>query len=99
MNMLSSDPDTVSSFMKQLTSGLYSAIDTKMKSVKGLSSSYTIYNDIEMAREYSDYTDTISKWEDKLTDLEDSYYKKFAAMESALASLQSQSSSLSSLLS
>ena len=99
MNMLSSDPDTVSSFMKQLTSGLYSAIDTKMKSVKGLSSSYTIYNDIEMAREYSDYTDTISKWEDKLTDLEDSYYKKFAAMDSALASLQSQSSSLSSLLS
>lgn len=99
MNMLSSDPDTVSSFMKQLTSGLYSAIDTKMKSVKGMSSSYTIYNDIEMAREYSDYTDTISKWEDKLTDLEDSYYKKFAAMESALASLQSQSSSLSSLLS
>lgn len=99
MNMLSSDPDTVSSFMKQLTSGLYSAIGTKMKSVKGLSSSYTIYNDIEMAREYSDYTDTISKWEDKLTDLEDSYYKKFAAMESALASLQSQSSSLSSLLS
>lgn len=99
LNMLSSDPDTVSSFMKQLTSVLYSAIDTKMKSVKGLSSSYTIYNDIEMAREYSDYTDTISKWEDKLTDLEDSYYKKFAAMESALASLQSQSSSLSSLLS
>ena len=99
LNMLSSYPDTVSSFMKQLTSGLYSAIDTKMKSVKGLSSSYTIYNDIEMAREYSDYTDTISKWEDKLTDLEDSYYKKFAAMESALASLQSQSSSMSSLLS
>lgn len=99
MNMLNSDPDTVSGFMKQLVSGLYSAIDTKMKSVTGLSSSYTIYNDIEMAKEYSDYTDTISKWEDKLTDLEDYYYKKFAAMESALATLQSQSSSLSSLLS
>lgn len=99
MNMLNSDPDTVSGFMKQLVSGLYSAIDTKMKSVTGLSSSYTIYNDIEMAKEYSDYTDTISKWEDKLTDLEDYYYKKFAAMESALATLQGQSSSLSSLLS
>lgn len=99
MNMLNSDPDTVSGFMKQVVSGLYSAIDTKMKSVTGLSSSYTIYNDIEMAKEYSDYTDTISKWEDKLTDLEDYYYKKFAAMESALATLQSQSSSLSSLLS
>lgn len=99
MSMLNSDPDTVVGFMKQLISGVYSAIDTKMKSVKGLSSAYTIYNDIEMAREYSDYTDTIAKWEEKLTDLEDSYYSKFAAMESALATLNSQSSALGSLLS
>lgn len=99
MNMLNSDPDTVVGFMKQAVSDLYSAIDGKMKSVKGLSSAYTIYNDIEMAQEYSDYTDTIKKWEDKVSDMEDSYYKKFAAMESALASLQSQSSSLTSLLS
>ena len=99
MNLLNSDPDTVVGFMKQKISDLYSAIDDKMKSVKGLSSAYTIYNDIEMAQEYSDYTDTIKKWEDKVSDMEDSYYKKFAAMESALASLQSQSSSLTSMLS
>lgn len=99
MNMLNSDPDTVTGFMKQMVSDLYSAIDGKMKSVKGLSSAYTIYNDIEMAQEYSDYTETIKKWEEKVEDMEDSYYKKFAAMESALASLQSQSSSLTSLLS
>lgn len=99
MNLLNTDPDTVAGFMKQITGDLYTALDNKMKSTKGLNSAYTIYNDKEMAREYSDYTDTISKWEDKLTDLEDYYYKKFAAMESALASLQSQSSSLSSLLS
>lgn len=99
MNMLNSDPDTVTGFMKQMASDLYSAIDGKMKSVKGLSSAYTIYNDIEMAQEYSDYTETIKKWEEKVEDMEDSYYKKFAAMESALASLQSQSSSLTSLLS
>ena len=99
MNMLNSDSDTVTAFMKQITGDLYTALDNKMKSTKDLNSAYTIYNDKEMAREYSDYTDTISKWEDKLTDLEDYYYKKFAAMESALASLQSQSSSLSSLLS
>lgn len=99
MNMLNTDPDTVTAFMKQITGDLYTALDNKMKSTKDLNSAYTIYNDKEMAREYSDYTDTISKWEDKLTDLEDYYYKKFAAMESALASLQSQSSSLTSLLS
>lgn len=99
MHMLNTDPDAVMGFMKQLTSDLYSAIDSKMKSVKGLSSAYTIYNDIEMAQEYSDYTDTIKKWEEKVEDMEESYYKKFSAMESALTKLQSQSSSLTSLLS
>ena len=99
MNMLNSDPDIVTAYMKQIMGDLYTALDNKMKSTKDMNSAYTIYNDKEMAREYSDYTDTISKWEDKLTELEDSYYKKFAAMESALATLQSQSSSLSSLLS
>ena len=57
-----------------------------------------MYNDKEMAREYSDYTDTIKKWEEKLQNIEDSYYKKFAAMESALATLQAQQSNLASLL-
>ena len=56
-----------------------------------------LYNDKEMAREYSDYTKTINKWEEKLEKMEDSYYKKFAAMESALATLQSQQSYLASL--
>jgi len=37
------------------------------------------------------------KWEEKLKDIEESYYKKFAAMESALAKLQSQQSSLANL--
>ena len=35
---------------------------------------------------------------EKLTNIEDSYYKKFAAMESALSKLQSQTSQLSGLL-
>ena len=59
---------------------------------------YVVYNDKEMAREYSDYTTTINKWEQKLQDIEDSYYKKFAAMESALAQLQAQQSNLASML-
>ena len=63
-----------------------------------ISSFNVVYNDKEMAKEYSDYTETISKWEQKLEDMEDSYYKKFSAMESALAKLQSQQSSLASML-
>jgi flagellar hook-associated protein 2 len=84
--------------MKQLTSGLYTSLGNKMKSTT-LSSAYTIYNDKEMNSQYSEYSTTISKWEDKLADKEDYYYDKFAQMESALTKLQSQSSSVTGLFS
>lgn len=97
MAALAEDPDTVMSFFQQLTSKVYDKINAKMRSTT-MSSFNVVYNDKEMAREYSDYTKTISKWEEKLQDIEDSYYKKFAAMESALAQLQAQQSSLAGLL-
>ena len=96
MEALTKDPDTVVEFMKKLTTGLYDTINKKMSS-STLSSFNVVYNDKEMAREYSDYTKTISKWEEKLQKIEDSYYRKFAAMESALATLQGQQSYLASL--
>ena len=96
MAALNEDPDSVIKYMQQLTSGLYSAIDTKMKSTS-LSSVYTVYNDKEMASEYSDYTSLITKWQDRLEQQEEYYYKKFAAMETALSKINSQSSSLSGM--
>jgi flagellar hook-associated protein 2 len=98
MKAITEDPDTVIEFMKQLTSGLYTSLGNKMKSTT-LSSAYTIYNDKEMNSQYSEYSTTISKWEDKLSDKEDYYYEKFAQMESALTKLQSQSSSVTGLFS
>ena len=97
MSALSSDPDTVIEFMKKLTTSLSDNLYSKIKS-NSLSSFNMVYNDKQMAKEYSDYTTTIKKWEDKLAEMEDSYYKKFAEMEKALASLQGQQSSLASLL-
>lgn len=97
MAALKSDPDSVVEFMRQLADGLYKSLDKKMTSNQ-MRSKYTVYNDKEMASEYSDYTDTITKWEEKLQKMEDSYYKKFSAMETALAKLQSQQSQLSGLL-
>lgn len=97
MAAITSEPETVVSFMQQLAINLYDAIGDKMKATS-LSSTYTVYNDKEMASEYSDYTDTIKKWEEKLQKQEDYYYNKFAAMETALSKLNSQTSSLSSLL-
>lgn len=91
-----SDPESVITFMQQLTGGLFDAIGDKMKTTS-LSSPWKVYNDKEMASEYSDYTQTIKKWEDKLAEKEDYYYKKFGAMETALGKLQNQTSSLTGL--
>ncbi len=96
MAAITEDPDSVIDFMKQLSTNLYDAVDKKMKS-SSLSSIYKVYNDKEMASEYSNYTSTIKKWEQKLQEKEDYYYKKFAAMETALAKLNSSSSALSGL--
>lgn len=96
MTAITSDPDTVIDFMQGLASNLYKSVHTKMQS-SSLSSIYTVYNDKEMASEYSDYTDLIKKWEEKLQDKEDYYYKKFSSMETALSKLNSQTSSLSGL--
>ena len=50
-----------------------------------------------MKRDVKSYEEEIEDGDDKLADLEDSYYKKFTAMETALAKLQSQQSSMSGL--
>lgn len=97
MAAITDDPETVMEFMQQLATNLYDTVDKKMKSTT-LSSTYTVYNDKEMASEYSDYTDLIAKWEEKLAEKEDYYYSKFSAMETALAKLNASSSSLSGLL-
>ena len=94
MQALTDDPDTVMEVMKQAASSLYSELDTKMKSTT-FSSAYTVYNDKEMASEYSDYTSLIKEWQSKLEDQEDYYYEKFSKMESSLSQLNSTQSSLS----
>ena len=96
MAAISEDPDTVVSFMQGLAKNLYESVDSRMKSTS-LSSIYTVYNDKEMASEYSDYTSLITKWQERLEQQEEYYYQKFAAMETALSKLNSQTSSLTGL--
>jgi flagellar hook-associated protein 2 len=96
MAAIKDDPDGVIGFLKQMTSGLYSAIDAKMKSTS-LSSAYTVYNDKEMKTQKSELAKTIKKWEQKANDQEDYYYKKFAQMEKALTQMQSQTQNITGL--
>ena len=97
MNAITKNPDTVIDFMKQLSTNLYKAMDQQMQS-SSLRSRYKIYNDKELDKEYSNLTKTIKQWESKVSDKEDYYYKKFSNMETAMSKLQSQTSSLSSML-
>lgn len=97
MAAITSDPDTVIEFMKQLSTNLYKSIDDQMQS-NDLRSRYKIYNDKEMDKQYTNLTKTIKEWESKVSDKEDYYYKQFSNMETALAKLQSQTNSISSML-
>lgn len=97
MAMLNADPDVVVGIIQGITDNLYERLGKQMKS-STLRSFQSIYNDKAMAQSYSDYTKKISAWEDKVTAIEDSYYKKFAAMETALAKLQSQQSAFAGML-
>lgn len=94
--MIASDPDTVIDFFSQLSTKLYTDLGNKM-ATSSTSSAYTIYNDKQMNTQYSEYNTKISEAEDKVTTWEDYYYSKFSAMESALAKMNAQSSSLSGL--
>lgn len=96
LDMITNNPEDIEEFMKQLTSGLYTALDNKMKSTN-LSSAYTIYNDKQMTKDYSSYTTQIKEWETKIEDLETRYYKQFSNMEKQLAKMQSSTSSLTSM--
>ena len=63
-----------------------------------LSSTYKVYNDKEMDKQYNNYKKVIAAWEKKVSQKEDYYYKKFTAMEKAMAQMDSQTNSLAGLL-
>lgn len=97
MAAIVADPEGITEFFKQISNELYDKLGEQMTSTT-LRSYGSFYNDKQLESEYKSYTTKISDWDDKVQDIEDSYYKKFSKMESALASLQSQQSSLSGLL-
>lgn len=95
---ISSDPDTVIAFFSQLSQNLYAELDKQSRSVEGIRTFGKFYDDKKMQEDYNDYADKIKKQEQKLTAMEDRWYNKFTAMETALAKLQSNQSAISSLL-
>lgn len=96
--MIASDPDTVITFFSQLSQQLYTEMSNQSKSVDGYRSFGSFYDDKKMKTDYTDYNSKIADLEEKLNDYEDKWYKKFAAMETAMAKLQSSTSAITGLL-
>ncbi len=93
---IKSDPEQLMSFFQKLSANLYDTITEKTKG-NSLRTTYKIYNDKQLESDYKSYTSKIADEEKKLTALEDKWYKKFGAMETALAKLSSKTSALSGL--
>lgn len=98
MNMLESDPDIVAEILSKTMDTLYKDIDSKIKAIPNVRSAFTFYNDKTMNTQQTTYKKKISELEKKLTTVEAKYYKQFAAMEKAMANLQSQSNALTGML-
>ncbi len=97
MEMIRTDPDAVVSFFTQLSQSLHGRLNDLMKGT-AYSSSFTVYDDKKMKEDYESYKTKISEAEKKLQEYEDKWYKKFSAMETALAKMQSNASAITSLL-
>jgi len=96
-SMIATDPEAAASFFSQFSQTLYTNLYSKMGSTK-MSSIYKVYNDKQMKEEHTDWEKKITELESKLSDMEDNYYKKFSAMETALAKMSSNQNAVSSLL-
>ena len=96
--MISTEPQTVMDFFNKLSETLYNKITDLGSSVEGFSSSYTLYDNLKMKSDYTDYATKIKEAERKLKDYEDKWYQKFSAMEVALAKMQSNANAITGLL-
>ncbi len=86
--MISKDPEAVTEFFQKLSSNLYDTLYKKMSGNSSMSSIYKVYNDKKMTEEGKDWDKKIKELEQKVTDVEDKWYRKFGKMESKLAKLQ-----------
>lgn len=97
LKAINEDPELVAKVMAGIADNLHNTLIDKM-SKTSLSSALTFYNDKQIDKQLTSYKKEISTMEKKLKEKENAYYKQFTAMEKAMASLQSQQSSLAGLL-
>lgn len=97
MAAISTNPEQVMDFFTQLGKSMKSTLDGMMKGTD-YRSLYSVYDDKKMKTDYDNYTKEIKEAEQKLLDYENKWYDKFAAMETAMAKMQSNASAITGLL-
>lgn len=80
---IENDPESISEFFTALGQKIYDKMSDSMKS-STLSSALTFYNDKHLDKQIEDYEDKIYDLEDRLTSVEERYYRQFTAMEQAI---------------
>ena len=97
MQALEADPDAVMKTLTDIGNKLYSSLSEKMAATS-LSSALTFYNDKQITTQKKNYETEIKKLQTKLNQMENNYYSRFAAMESALTKMNANSSYFLSML-
>lgn len=92
------DPQKVAELFTAVGQAVHDDLFERMKSTS-LRSALTFFNDKQMDNEISSYKTKLYQMERKLGDLENGYYKKFAALEKMMNQMNSQSNWLSQQLS
>ena len=97
LKALQKDEEGTIEFFSSLGKKMYDGVTNDMNKNSNTSSKFKVYNDKALAEKSKAYDKDISKIEEKMNKEEDKYIKQFAAMEKALAVMNSQTASISSL--
>lgn len=94
---ISENPEALIKTLTTLGSEMYENLMKSMKRIDGVRSSQTFYNDVTLDNEIRGYKENVTEMQEKMQEEEDRYYDQFAAMETAMARLQSQQTYISQL--
>ena len=94
---ISENPEALIETLTTLGSEIYENLMKSMKRIDGVRSSQTFYNDVTLDNEIKEYEESVSDLQEKMQEEQDRYYDQFAAMETAMAKLQSQQTYISQL--
>lgn len=97
--LFTANGDSKTSSTKGLGDRLYESLGTSFKRIANVKSTTSLFNDTLLTDKRTSQSDITDKWEERLETMKAMYYSRFTAMETALSKLNSQTDSLTSLLS